>query len=238
MRTIFWAGDSTSKTNKYVTYPQTGIAQAFDRYCAEDVVVYNHAENGRSTKSFMDEGRLARIYDESDSLFIQFGHNDEKSEDPTRYSDPWGDFITNLGKFINVARDKKAWPLLISPVERRHFDDRGVLIEPTSHGEYPAAVLEAGRRFDVPVVDLFTMSHDFIKEHGDEATRHYYLHFGPGAYDNYPEGRSDDSHLSYEGAQLFSGMIARGLLQLDTPYSSLVAPDAVFAESTRIELNG
>ena len=80
MRHIFWAGDSTAASNKYVTYPQTGIAQAFDRYTRTDVVVVNHAFNGRSTKSFIDESRLAPIYNDitkGDYLFIQFGHNDE-----------------------------------------------------------------------------------------------------------------------------------------------------------------
>ena len=93
--------------NKFATYPQTGIAQAFDRYTAGDVVIYNHAVNGRSTKSFIDESRLATIYDEitkDDFLFIQFGHNDEKINDPLRYTDPHDEFVTNLGKFVNVAR--------------------------------------------------------------------------------------------------------------------------------------
>ena len=116
MRHIFWAGDSTAASNKYVTFPQTGIAQAFDRYTRTDVVVCNHAFNGRSTKSFIDESRLAPIYNDitkGDFLFIQFGHNDEKINDPSRYTDPHGEYIVNLGKFVNVARNKGAYPLFI-----------------------------------------------------------------------------------------------------------------------------
>ena len=99
MRVIFWAGDSTNTCNKANKYPQTGIAQAFDRFTAFDVVIYDHAVNGRSTKSFIDQGRLATIYDEireGDFLFIQFGHNDEKKTDLSRYTDPDTDFIDNL----------------------------------------------------------------------------------------------------------------------------------------------
>ena len=57
MRVIFWAGDSTNTCNKANKYPQTGIAQAFDRFTAFDVVIYDHAANGRSTKSFIDQGK-------------------------------------------------------------------------------------------------------------------------------------------------------------------------------------
>ncbi|MCR5092483.1 MAG: hypothetical protein K6B72_00710 [Lachnospiraceae bacterium] len=73
MQIIFWAGDSTSAVNTYLTWPQTGIAQAFDRYAASDVLICSHAVNGRSTKSFIDEGRLDKIDGEirpGDFLFI------------------------------------------------------------------------------------------------------------------------------------------------------------------------
>ncbi|MGN0779629.1 MAG: GDSL family lipase, partial [Aristaeellaceae bacterium] len=122
MTTIFWAGDSTVKQNSIETYPQTGIGQVFDRFVRRyEVQVENYAENGRSTRQFIDEGRLAVIYDritEGDFLFIQFGHNDEKVQDPARYTDPDTDFPVNLGKFVNVARNKKATPVFITPLTR------------------------------------------------------------------------------------------------------------------------
>lgn len=121
MTTIFWAGDSTVKQNSVWTYPQTGIGQVFDRYVKRyHVQIENYAENGRSTKQFIDEGRLALIYDrisEGDFLFVQFGHNDEKASDPAllyptrRASSP-----ANLEKFVNVARNKKATPVFITPL--------------------------------------------------------------------------------------------------------------------------
>ena len=108
MTTIFWAGDSTVKQNGISTYPQTGIGQVFDRYTRPfQVLIDNCAENGRSTKSFIDEGRLDAIdrhIREGDFLFIQFGHNDEKAEDPSRYADPDGAFRDNLALFVETAR--------------------------------------------------------------------------------------------------------------------------------------
>ncbi len=240
MRHIFWAGDSTVACNKFNTFPQTGIAQAFDRYTKEDVVIYNHAVNGRSTKSFIDESRLAPIYDEitkGDFLFIQFGHNDEKINDPSRYTDPHGEFVTNLGKFVNVAINKGAYPLFITSVERRLFDENGKL-KPSEHTEYVKGMKEAAEKFDVPVVDLFTMSRDFLEKTGDEASKKYYMNLAPGEATWAPEGKIDNSHLKYEGAMLYAGMIAKGLLNLEETYSSLVADETLLSFTSTIEVNG
>ena len=240
MRHIFWAGDSTVACNKFNTYPQTGIAQAFDRYTKEDVVIYNHAVNGRSTKSFIDESRLATIYNEissGDYLFIQFGHNDEKINDPTRYTDPHGEFIVNLGKFVNVARNKGAYPVFITSVERRLFDENGKLKD-SEHTEYVKGMKEAAEKFDVPIVDLFSMSREFLEKTGDEASKKYYMNLAPGEASWAPEGKKDNSHLKYEGACLYSGMIAKGLLELGNPYASLIAAKELLEASSDIEING
>ena len=224
MRHIFWAGDSTVKTNKADTYPQTGIGQAFDRYTRPDVVVYNHAENGRSTKSFIDESRLAAIYNditEGDFLFIQFGHNDEKEQDPSRYTDPHGGFKVNLGKFVNVARNKKAYPVFITPVERRHFDELGNL-RFSGHEEYVEGMKEAGKELEVPVIDLYSMSREFLMAKGDEATKDLYMNLNPGQAAWCPEGQIDDTRLKYEGALIYAGMVAKGLKELGGCYASLV----------------
>ena len=240
MRHIFWAGDSTVACNKFNTYPQTGIAQAFDRYTRQDVVIYNHAVNGRSTKSFIDESRLAAIYDEitkGDFLFIQFGHNDEKIADPTRYTDPHGDFITNLGKFVNVARNKGAYPLFITSVERRLYDENGKL-KPSEHTEYVLGMKEAGEKFNVPVVDLFSMSREFLEKTGDEASKKYYMNLAPGEASWAPEGKKDNSHLKYEGAMLYAGMIAKGISKIEEPYCSLLADEILLNSNSKIETNG
>jgi lysophospholipase L1-like esterase len=240
MRHIFWAGDSTVATNKASTFPQTGIGQAFDRFTAMDVAICNHAVNGRSTKSFIDESRLAPIYNEitkGDFLFIQFGHNDEKINDPARYTDPHGEFIVNLGKFVNVARNKGAFPVFITSVERRLFDENGNL-KPSEHTEYVKGMKEAASKLDVPVIDLFTMSRDFLSKTGDEASKKYYMNLAPGEVNWAPEGKNDNSHLRYEGAMLYAGMIAKGLSELGGVYALLLADDSLVKDTVNIEING
>ena len=240
MRKIFWAGDSTVATNKASTFPQTGIGQAFDRYTAMDVAICNRAVNGRSTKSFIDEQRLAPIYNEitkGDFLFIQFGHNDEKINDPSRYTDPHGEFIINLGKFVNAARNKGAYPVFITSVERRHFDENGVL-KPSDHTEYAQGMREAAEKYDVPLIDLFKMSREFLEKTGDEESRKYYMNLAPGEASWAPEGKIDNSHLKYEGAMLYAGMIAKGLKEIGGIYASILADDDLNRETSNIETNG
>ena len=226
MRMIFWAGDSTNTCNKANKYPQTGIAQAFDRFTAFDVVIYDHAVNGRSTKSFIDQGRLAVIYDEireGDFLFIQFGHNDEKKTDLVRYTDPDTDFIENLGKFISVARNKKAIPLLITPLERRSFKEDHIHLEKSAHLPYVKAYYKASERFDVPLIDLYKVSREFIEKNGDEPTKKYFMHVKPGEVFWLPDGLStDNTHLKYEGAMMFGQLLARQMVKCGAPFDSLI----------------
>ena len=182
MKTIFWAGDSTVQYNDITTYPQTGIGQVFHLFVKPDVIISNHAKNGRSTKSFIDESRLPAIYDqitEGDFLFIQFGHNDEKKADPARYTEPFSDYKINLGKFINVARNKKAFPVLITPLERRCFTVEGAL-GAGEHGDYVKAMKQTANELAVPLIDLYSMSRDELEKAGAEKSKEWYMHLPQG----------------------------------------------------------
>ena len=224
MTTIYWAGDSTVQTNDITTYPQTGIGQVFSLFLKENVCVSNHAKNGRSTKSFMDEGRL-QVIDENikagDFLFIQFGHNDEKIEDPTRYTSPYGTFKDNLKYFVQVAQKHGAYPVLITPLERRCFGEEDVLGE-GAHGEYVAGMKEVAEEEKVPLVDLYTMSRELMNAAGKTETEDWFMNIKPGVYENYPEGKVDNTHLKYAGAVGFAGLIAKGLKALAGVYEGML----------------
>ncbi|WP_097014677.1 rhamnogalacturonan acetylesterase [Anaerocolumna aminovalerica] len=228
MSRIFWAGDSTVKENDFTTYPQTGIGQGIRLFIKKEIEIINHAENGRSTKSFLDEFRLAAIYNdikEDDFLFIQFGHNDSKIEDPGRYTKAFGDYQENLEKFVNAARNKMAHPVFITPLCRRYFVDETHL-EEKIHGDYPKAMIETGKKLKVPVIDLFSMSREFLLKVGDEGSKRYFMHLAPDEYSNYPDGLTDNTHLKYEGAVAFGGLVAKGLKELgDIYWNLLIEPE-------------
>lgn len=220
---IYYAGDSIAAQKTIFAYPETGIGQALPLYLKPDCRVQNHAINGRSTKSFIDESRLDAIsqdIQEGDFLFIQFGHNDEKKEDPSRYTDPSGEYQDNLEKFITTARNHKAYPVLLTPLCRRHFDENGTLKD--THGAYPEAVRQTGTRLNVPVIDLCELSRQKLAETGDENSRKWFMNFSAGLYDNYPDGKTDNSHLRYEGAIVFAGLIAEELKKLGGIYADLL----------------
>jgi lysophospholipase L1-like esterase len=224
MNTIFWAGDSTVQTNDYSTYPQNGIGQVFPIFIKEEYRVENHAKNGRSTKSFIDEGRLAAIEErigEGDFLFIQFGHNDEKDQDPTRYTTPFGTFKENLKTYIAVARNHGAYPVLITPLERRCYVDEWKL-GAGAHGDYVAGMKEVAKECDVPLVDLYTMSRHALEEAGEIGSRKWHMFFDAGIYEEHPEESRDNTHLRYEGAVKYGSLIAQGLKGLGGRYAALI----------------
>lgn len=227
MKTIFWAGDSTVQTNDYRTYPQTGIGQVFQLFVRDGYRVENHARNGRSTKSFIEEGRLQAIEDrigEGDFLFIQFGHNDEKKEDASRYTEPFSAFMENLEKYIETARRHGAFPVLITPLERRCFvDDRHLGVG--AHSDYVSGMKQTAARCRVPLVDLYSMSRTALKKAGELESRRWYMNFEAGIYMQHPEESRDNTHLRYEGAVAFAAMIAKGLREIGGIYGELLWDD-------------
>lgn len=219
---IFWAGDSTVKHNRINTYPQTGIGQVMNLYLKPEIEICNHAENGRSTKSFINEKRLDKIDEligEGDYLFIQFGHNDQK-EDSERHTEPFFDFQENLLKYIMIAKNHRAYPVLITSLYRRFFSE-GKLLD-NVHLDYPKAMIELGQRMEVPVIDLCEKSRRLFEITGDTNSMSWFMNLKENQFKNYPEGLEDNTHLRYEGAVVMAGLIAEGLKELGGIYKELL----------------
>ena len=226
MTTIFWAGDSTVRQNSIHTYPQTGIGQVFERFTRRyHVQIENHAENGRSTKSFLDEGRLAPICQRmqpGDFFFIQFGHNDQKAEDPSRYAPADTVYADNLRLFIRAAKLRGGYPVLITPVTRCNWRQ---LPENRQFAPWVAAMKQVGQELDVPVIDLTHMSEEFVASYGDNAATELYMTLPAGKYPHYPDGLSDTTHLQPLGAMTFASLIGKRLYQLGGIYAELLSDE-------------
>ncbi|MGL6174163.1 MAG: rhamnogalacturonan acetylesterase [Cellulosilyticaceae bacterium] len=220
---IFLAGDSTVAYNDIFTYPQTGWGQVLHLYLKDDIEIYNYAKNGRSSKSFMEEGRLEKINQSiqaGDFLLIQFGHNDQK-EDEKRHTEPYTTYQEYLTQYVEVARKNQAIPVLITSLYRRHFDEMGNLLE-NVHGEYPHAMVELGDKLEVPVIDLCTKSKKILQDLGEERSRELFMNLGANQSTQYPEGIVDNTHLRYKGAIYMAGIVANELKQLGGIYQELV----------------
>ncbi len=208
---IFLIGDSTCATKDLKKEnPERGWGHVLPTLFDGQVEVFNHAVNGRSTKSFRAEGRWQRVVDElreGDYVFIQFGHNDQKINDSTRYSTPEA-YAENLRRYVREAREKGARPILLTPIVRRNFVDGK--LEPT-HGDYPEAVRRISHEEGVVLLDMTPITRHWVAELGDEASKEYYMWLAEGTSPRHPDGRNDDTHLNGRGARAVARMILNEL---------------------------
>ena len=222
--TIYGIGDSTMADKvKPNENPEHGWLQVFPQFVTKEVKIVNKAVNGRSTKSFIDQHRWDSIYKvlkKGDYVFIQFGHNDEKQEDSTRYTNPHTSYRHNLIRFIKESREKGAIPILFSSIARRNFNEKGTLI-PT-HGEYTLEVRMIAQEYNVPFIDLEYYSEQLEITYGPQKSKELHLHFKPGESPYYPNGKDDDTHLSLKGATEISKIVANELKVLKLKISKLV----------------
>ncbi|MCM1035017.1 MAG: rhamnogalacturonan acetylesterase [Paludibacter sp.] len=216
-QTIYMVGDSTMADRPDTTITaERGWGQLFPTFLTNDVVLRNHAKNGRSTKSFLVEGRwndvLAQLH-RGDVVIIQFGHNDTKQTDPVRYA-TIEQYQANLTKMINEAKKKGAQPVLCTPIARRYFSkETGELVN--RHGAYPDAARRVAEATKVPLLDLNQITSDWLSAIGDSASVQYFAHMPAGRYSKYPEGKIDNTHLSEAGAWQVAKLAAEAIRKQD-----------------------
>ena len=206
---IFICGDSTAQTYDPEKTLMVGWGQVLGEYLP-GIGIQNHAMAGRSTKSFLAEGRLQRLdglLGTGDLLLIQFAHNDE-NEKPERHTEPWADFTDNLAVFIDFARERNAVPALLTPICMRVWEN-GVLQE--THGEYKDAMRTLARKMAVPLLDIYQDSFRIVSEAGEEGSKAFFMHLAPGEDPRYPEGLSDNAHTKRFGAERFAACVAERL---------------------------
>lgn len=204
--TIYVCGDSTAATYAPENAPITGWGQVLGEFIPGANVV-NRAVGGRSTKSFMSEGRLVDIektIQPGDLLLIQFTHNDT-SDLVWRHTDPHTSFAANLEIFVDTARIHGAIPVLITPIPRRWWREGHII---NAHGEYPDAIRRVAMQRGVILLDVLAESTRIIEEMGDEASYPLYMNVEPGLYPAYPDGSKDDTHTQRAGAELLAKMTA------------------------------
>lgn len=212
--TVFLAGDSTVTDQQESGYPYCGWGQLLPAQFKHDVAVDNHAHSGRSSRSFIDEGRLDAILEKikpRDFLFIQFGHNDEKP-DPERGTEPFTTYKQYLKRYIDAAHAAHAIPVLITPVHRRYFGEDGKLTD--THGDYIVAVRELAAEENVPLIDLAERSRILFEQAGVEGSKDDFMWVLPGEYLNFPGGVEDNTHFQERGAHRLAQQVAEAVREL------------------------
>lgn len=221
--TLRLAGDSTIAIKRAEKRPETGWGEALgEAFAGSGVQIDNRAMNGRSTRTFIEEGRWQALLDAvvaGDYVLIQFGHNDQSQNKPDRYTPP-ADYRRNLERFIDQARERGATAILLTPVARRRFDQNGTLLH--SHGEYPDLVRAVAAERGVALIDLERRSEAVLASHGAEDSKQLFLWLRPGDSVNYPDGLQDDTHFSPLGARCMAAEVADGLSALKLPLSRML----------------
>lgn len=234
--TIFIIGDSTA-ANKDISggKQERGWGMALQCFFDDNIRIDNHAVNGRSSLSFINEGRWDKVLEKmkpGDYVIIQFGHNDEKPK-ADRHTDPGSTFDYNLAKFVRETREHGGIPVLMNCVVRRNFfvnapendDDEklrtttfkdGVkMVEGDSlidtHGLYRVAPRDVATRMNVHFVDANRITHDLEQGLGTEASKRLHMWFLPGQEPSVPNGRQDNTHYNVYGAHVVARLLADAL---------------------------
>ncbi len=237
--TIFVIGDSTAaKKDLSKGSPERGWGMALQCYFDDQFIrVDNHAVNGRSSKSFIDEGRWEKVRSlikPGDYVIIQFGHNDEKPKSD-RHTDPGSTFDYNLAKFVRETREQGGIPIIMNPVVRRNFakkaakndddeslrnttfKDAPVQVEGDSlvdtHGLYRVAPRDVAERMNCYFVDANKITHDLEQSLGVEGSKKLHMWYKPGEHPALPKGRQDNTHYNIYGAHQVASKLADALCE-------------------------
>lgn len=232
--TIYLASDSTVQTYEDYYDPQTGWGETLalffggevqERpatdcgysqarvYEADNVIVENRAIGGRSSKSFVEEGKLEDLLEDirpGDYLFVQWGHNDATKARPNRYVSP-ADFGQWIQYYIDGARQRGAIPVLVTPVARYSYSDKDNSFV-GNFEEYGDVMRTMGPQQGVPVIDLTARSVALCNSFGKDGAKSLFLMVEAGEYAGaWAGGANDSTHLQWYGAYKFAQCVAQGI---------------------------
>lgn len=205
---IYLIGDSTMSIKEKSAFPETGWGVPFAGFFKESAEVINKAKNGRSTRTFIEEGLWESVLTnlkKGDYVLIQFGHNDESESKKDRYTTPV-EFSSNLQKFVEESSAKGAKPILISPVSRRKFVN-GQAQE--THPLYTKLVAQLAEEQQLSYIDLDTLSRRLYQSYGEDKSRLLFLWLNEGEHPNYPNGIEDNTHFNELGARLIAQLVLK-----------------------------
>ncbi len=225
--TVLIASDSTAANYRPGNYPQTGWGMMLGCGLVPGMRVANHAMGGRSTRTFVTEGRWNRLLADmlpGDTVLIQFGHNDAYRAKPERWAPAETDYRANLLRFIWDVRAAGGTPVLVTPVARRSFGADGHA--KADFAAYSAVMRDLAEKTRTPLIDLESRSRAWLDRAGPDKAKAYYLHYGPQDHVlGFPKGISDDTHFSELGARQVADMVAGGLKNLNLQVSAKVLAD-------------
>lgn len=220
--TIFLCGNSTvvDQDNE----PWASWGQMITRFFDDQVCVANYAESGESANTFIAAGRLKKALSQmkaGDYLFMEFGHNDQKQKGPGKGA--YYSFMTSLKTFIDEARARGAHPILVTPTQRRSFDERGKIKD--THEDYPEAMKWLAHKENVPLIDLNSMTRVLYEAMGVENSKKAFVHYPANTYPGQTKALEDNTHFNPYGAYQIAQCILQGIIDQKMPLQKYIRKD-------------
>jgi rhamnogalacturonan acetylesterase len=217
--TLYIIGDSTVRnTNK----PQAGwgsyIGELLD---TTKIEVSNQAMAGRSTRTFIKEGRWDKVLatlQPGDFVIMQFGHNEGSVPDTSRagyrgvlrgtgeetkeltWRDGKVEVVHTYGwylrKFVQETKAKGATPIIASMIPRNQWQDGKVLRAQDTFGKWAREVAQSE---GVYFVDLNQITADKYDQMGPDKVKDLF--------------HGDHTHTNEAGARINAASVVEGLKQ-------------------------
>lgn len=212
--TIFLCGDSTvvDQDNE----PWASWGQMITRFFDAGVSFANYAESGECANTFIAAGRLKKALSQmkaGDYIFMEFSHNDQKQRGPGKGA--FYSFMTSLKTFIDEAHARGAHPVLVTPTQRRSFDEKGKIRD--THADFPDAIRWLAAKENIPLIDLHQMTRTFYEAMGVEPSKKAFVHYPAGSYPGQNRPMADNTHFNPYGAYQIAKCIIEGMKKIDLP---------------------
>lgn len=230
---IFIAGDSTAADYADERAPQIGWGQTLQFFVADPERIENRAVNGRSTVSYVNEGRWQSLLSDlqsGDLVLISFGHNDSRDDAVERYAAPDTTYRNHLISFARDVQERHAHPVILSPAARRLWEGPAMV---ETHGLYRQNAGRAALFAEADFIDLSQLSLTYFETIGPAETKRDFLWLDRNPeHSRFPEGVEDNTHFTELGACGLSLLIAREL-NVNPVLSHLFRPERItFDRST------
>src|SRR5574344_1118501 len=220
--TIFFCGNSTvvDQDNE----PWASWGQMIPRFFNDSVCFANYAESGESSNTFISAKRLKKALTQmkkGDYILLEFGHNDQKQKGPGKGA--YYSFMTSLKTFIDEARARGAHPILVTPTQRRSFDERGKIKD--THEDYPEAMKWLAHKENVPLIDLHDMTRVLYEAMGVENSKKAFVHYPANTYPGQTKALEDNTHFNPYGAYQIAQCILQGIVDQKMPLQKYIRKD-------------
>ncbi|CAH0246468.1 rhamnogalacturonan acetylesterase [Chryseobacterium sp. Bi04] len=217
-KTIYLTGDSTVVDAQYEPWASWGQMLPYF-FVPNEVVIANYAESGETLKAFEDRHRIDKIWNKirpGDYLFIQFGHNDQKSGNSIKSG-----YRKRLKEWILKAKELEATPVLITSMNRRVFDENNKIVNTLD--DFPDAMREIAKEENIFLIDLNVMSKALFEAMGPGNSKKAFVYYPANSYPNQPDALADDTHFNTYGAYELAKCVVKSIVDQKLPLSQFIS---------------